>query len=108
MRDRLIDIIRDIFHTDFSGTDEEGYADFADKLLANGVILPPCKVGDKIYFISIYNKVEEYIVKGICQYPNGLFVEINYLGNSYTMPIDKAFLTKSQAEQKLKELSGNG
>ena len=38
-RDALIQIVGEVFNTDFKGTDEEGYADFADKLIAKGVML---------------------------------------------------------------------
>lgn len=39
----------------------------ADYLLANGVIVPPCKVGDVIYVISPLRGLEEKIVTGIEQ-----------------------------------------
>ena len=44
MRDRLIEIIKKFYLVDEP-------IDLADYLIANGVILPPCKVGDKIYKI---------------------------------------------------------
>lgn len=34
---------------DFTEIDEENTVDIADYLLANGVIVPPCKVGDTVY-----------------------------------------------------------
>lgn len=51
MRDRLIELLRKI---KINGTQ---YSDFvleaiADHLLAAGVILPPCKVGDTVYALS--------------------------------------------------------
>ena len=38
--------------------------DIADYLLTNGVIVPPCKVGDTVYFIH-FNKIESVIVEDI-------------------------------------------
>ena len=87
----------------------------ADHLIANGVIVPPCKVGDKVYKIS-RNKVKEceVVFVGIsadekCSYFN--FVE-NYADGtfykSYSMVFSvigkTVFLTKEEAEQKLKEM----
>ena len=42
-RDRLIELIHD---SDYSLNS----VGLADHLIANGVIVPPCKVGDKVYF----------------------------------------------------------
>ena len=48
MRDRLIELI-----TEYNEKWEHGEKDWkislADYLLANGVIVPPCKVGDTVY-----------------------------------------------------------
>ena len=45
MRDRLIKLIKDIVHPYFAEA-------IADCLLENGVILPPCKVGDTVYVLE--------------------------------------------------------
>lgn len=54
MRDRLIELISDIENELLRSypytTDEYRIASIADHLIENGVILPPCKVGDKVYF----------------------------------------------------------
>ena len=55
MRDRLIELLKK--GTDYAKGNmndyfvDYAYSDVADYLLANGVIVPPCKVGDKIFFI---------------------------------------------------------
>ena len=46
MRDRLIELISQI---QYMGGLESS---LADHLLANGVIVPPCKVGDTVYYIN--------------------------------------------------------
>lgn len=48
MRDRLIELLKHEFGTKVSEIT-------ADYLLANGVIVPPCKVGDTIYCIWQYS-----------------------------------------------------
>lgn len=59
MRDRLIEILKRFCTDDCKITHQCGYCDFgdltvcpsavADHLLANGVIVPLCKEGDKVY-----------------------------------------------------------
>ena len=55
MRDRLIEIIKDLPYGQypFSHYGPIGLIErLADGLLANGVIVPPCKVGDKVYYLD--------------------------------------------------------
>ena len=53
MRERLIELIRGARKTTKGANcDLEREGLFADYLLANGVIVPPCKVGDTVYFIQ--------------------------------------------------------
>ena len=48
MRDRLIELIHSI---DVMKFPTENFTEhLADYLIENGAILPPCKVGDKVYF----------------------------------------------------------
>ena len=49
MKERLIELIEKEIDTKQSGINAEWLADY---LLANGVIVPPCKVGDTVYDIS--------------------------------------------------------
>ena len=116
-RDRLIEFlhIAPLEYAKREKTDERMFVEFyADYLLANGVIVPPCKVGDTVYKIS-RNKVKEckVVFMGIsadekCSHFN--FVE-NYADGtfykSYSMVFDvigkTVFLTKEEAEQALKE-----
>lgn len=117
-RDRLIAIVSQTI----------GVGDRTDKivddLLANGVIVPPCKVGDVVYYI-INNNIQEVKVSEIKIYGNNyvvanakcldefemcdstcdcskktcnVWVDFKSLGKT-------VFLTKEEAEAKLKELS---
>jgi hypothetical protein len=106
MRDRLIALLQDTFNytkgvcIDF----DEAVEINADHLLANGVIVPPCKVGDIVY--SINRKAlgghwedNRYIVDGwgeykVCEIPFSLTLwECGWKG---------IFLTREEAEAKLK------
>lgn len=57
MRDRLIELIRSVPKINFpigsraQGKTYQTAANFADHLLANGVIVPPCKVGTVVYVL---------------------------------------------------------
>ena len=122
MRDRLVKLIKQGAngHT-LMPTDS-----IADHLIANSVVVPPCKVGETVY--CIYNdKViqgtvrlirpfiskEEIIFKGniICEfyslfYDDGRTEEIElYVVFEKPYGCERvAYLTKEQAEQKLKEM----
>lgn len=72
MRDRLIDLLqkRSCFYNKCNGPcsncgyvtiDEDDIGSLADHLLANGVVVPPCKVGDTVYVINEW-EVEETAV----------------------------------------------
>ena len=45
-RDRLIKLL----NVDMSGCEGDYAEEMADYLIKNGVIVPPCKVGDTVYF----------------------------------------------------------
>ena len=67
MRDRLIELIGDKPFTDeYQSYNSGEWAEhFADHLLAEGVIVPPCKVGDMVYRVSFVNKnIEMLKVEG--------------------------------------------
>lgn len=130
-RDRLIELIKQATtsHLDYLEsidqkglTDTEGRAKFiADYLLAKGVIVPPCKVGDNIYFIERHperlggtkiNKAEVVSMKANISHKSiGYWLFVTYRdinGNDTCGEIlygKTAFKTKEEAEAKLKELS---
>lgn len=118
-RDRLIELIADI-QKDFEKwcveCAEDGHKDhqplgeyLADKLLANGVIVPPCKVGDDIWWIDTEaNEINcaENDIKAICYYGEGNFKVIvcdeetpEDIGTEWCM------LTKEEAEAELRKRS---
>ena len=101
MRDRLIELIQDSVN---------GYARhwaeiIADYLLANGVIAPPCKVGDIVYSL-MGGFPEEMKVNRLMltlkpnnEYPLDFIREFDDFGKT-------VFLTKEEAEKALKEREG--
>ena len=137
MRDRLIELLQDC-ETE-TVPDKDGYYKcylsrvkaelYADYLLANGVIVPPCKVGDTVYvefnekvtqgtvrLIRPFISKEETVFKGniICEidslfYDDGRKEEHElYVVFEKTYGIERvAFLTKEEAEAKLKESADN-
>lgn len=110
MRDRLIELLDVIIHSSMKTLGE-----IADILLANGVIAPPCKVGDMVYFINRYNhimlykdRVYEASVSRIVVTKFGVSVVIQIHGGHAVNEIPYVefgkdfFLTREEAEQALK------
>ena len=83
----------------------------ADYLLANGVIVPPCKVGKTVYcLVQGFENPLKATVNRITVQASGVVIScsvLGYFGQSY-MATDfgkTVFLTKEEAEEKLKEIS---
>lgn len=126
MRDRLIELICDKLQDGC-----ECYCNhppcrqcenIADHLLANGVIVPPCKVGDVVYVITsdspigieetrvsqIKIKVKEngkisYRISAPCVYDDWGEAHWTFCEFDFGKTV---FLTREEAEQKLKEGKG--
>ena len=75
----------------------------ADYLLANGVILPPCKVGDKVWFVC-FGKIYPHKIKSIEVSEFGMYANSSSLNFNFEHFGKTVFLTKEEAEAKLKEL----
>lgn len=101
MRDRLIEMLGDYLYSE----------QIADHLIANGVIVPPCKVGDMLWDTSVtsnrvYSKVIEEISIhekdgdiGKYVYADGVYFPFESFGETI-------FLTREEAEKALKEREG--
>lgn len=116
MRDRLIELIRKSgcvdtwnYHAD-EFKEPNPIEELADHLLKNGVIVPPCKVGDTVYFVCGYNMAEYKVYK--MEY-DCLFWRIYGQNNTYVIEhrefvffderIGKTvFLKREEAEKALK------
>lgn len=111
-RDRLIELIKEYpcMSTAEDCFMESVAEDLADYLLANGVIVPPCKVGQTVFYANPHQfdfafrgKILSYSLDAAhlwfnCHYDNGLNIwhPIEDLGKT-------VFLTKEEAERALKE-----
>ncbi len=109
-RERLIDLLENA-PADFGGN--RNVATLADHLIKNGVIVPPCKVGDTVYvdshfFVSEY-KIEEIAV-------DDMFMRFFCKNEDYAIECRKfmffderigktVFLTRDGAEKALAERS---
>lgn len=107
-RDRLIELLKKAD----SATWGQTYESYADYLLANGVIVPPCKVGQVVWVISQWYKytkpeIESRKVLSVQIYKNG-DIQYHYKDGCFWQGhIGKTvFLTKEEAEAKLKECEG--
>lgn len=115
--DRLANILQDTSYLDVSN--EEFWWDAAEQLIANGVIVPPCKVGDTVYRVMGDKRIKqpyEYKVVGfwyladetcndvhLVRCVNGVF------DCSISVPISEfgkiVFLSREEAEEALAERS---
>ena len=114
MRERLIELIAE---SALKG-DYTYIPDVADYLLANGVIVLPCKVGDTVYMIDDYD-CEPYVLAVKIDHIKidkiSVWVGLRYpLGIKHTplVPVDDIgktiFLTREEAEKALKGGEGDG
>ena len=98
-RDRLIKLL----NVDMSGCEGDYAEEMADHLIKNGVILPPCKVGDKVYELTTSEEVEQRKVKDIIYDNEGFRLRLEpYFSYEYYLN-ETVFLTHSEAAQALKE-----
>lgn len=111
MRDRLIQLITNSEIDFLCSPNKTHFPTFlADHLIENGVIVPPCKVGQTIWFIRdekiIETKVEKIVLKN-----KGVYLKLgcNAMYETSCNSIGKTvFLTREEAEQKLKGGADNG
>ena len=120
MRDRLVDLLDKAF---LESNDNYGMPctdQVADHLIANGVIVPPCKVGEMIYLPWKFDGVksiacltvthiifdrEHNFVKTDFHTDDEAYYDKYKCGSYEFEDFGKTlFLTKDQAEQKLKEM----
>ena len=118
-RNRLIELLSEA-HKKFIKSDSVYEFDFfADHLLANGVIVPPCKVGDTVYYLNTRYAIT--LKKNTIYIAKVVRIVTTYLGTCLVIHIrddeggcceipdirdfgKTVFLTKEEAEEKLKEL----
>lgn len=84
--------------------DDDLEEQIADYLLDNGIVVPPCKVWDKLYIVAdISQKIIEATIIGVWKYDDICSV-ITDFGTIHTNSIGKTvFLTREEAEKALEE-----
>ena len=109
MRDRLIEVLGKTIA--IKNEDTYDYIEWlADELLANGILAPPCKVGDIVYADTL-GEIEGFTVLSIelAYTANGF--EGDFVANNGKYPLlfkfgnigKTVFLTREEAEAKLNE-----
>ena len=101
-RDRLVELLDDCRYMEGYGMDLVEKQ--ADHLIANGVIVPPCKVGETLYLIQVdyegtYGLSECLVSSKITM--------LSILRAREEQTITYMSTNKSEAEEKLKELEGS-
>ena len=114
-RERLIRIIEDSKVMERCGCHynnvEKYINELTDYLLKNGVIVPPCKVGQHLWRVTQphrrENKVTEFVVKNIRTVgrKHKIMLEVQALnvGITNVMGFDRFYLTREEAEKALEE-----
>lgn len=111
MRKRLIELIKKANYIVKRNGFEFNANVMADYLLAEGVIVSPCKVGDKLY-LPIRHRVLSYVVLSIKYDGERLKLTLqNLLSGNYMSIYQEAvgktvFLTKEEAEKAIAEREG--
>lgn len=107
MRDGLIELVKQRlpYGVCVGEKSEQHFCEkVADYLLANGVIVLPCKVGDTVYYITgIHNTlVKEAKVEEIYVGEAGFAFHLCHDYTYFTVQQEDVFLTREAAERALK------
>ena len=110
MKERLFELLKKapLCNRDFDLQYSDGtIKKFSDYLLGNGVIVPPCKVGDKVYRISTRSGtrikyIQETTVSRIAIDNEGIWIFCTCNPIAKCVFGKTLFLTREEAEQALK------
>ncbi len=116
MRDRLIELLNETFSEQYEKRGLLTAEHTADFLLANGVIVPPCKVGDTVYVVSRYYggiwQIYECFVDSLTVFNGDIFMSLKSSDGWYNFGVNvweigkTAFLAREEAEKALEEREG--
>ena len=118
-RDRLIELLEDTLHEWECDVQDKTLSQIADYLLANGVIVPPLPIGSTVYEIRARGKRRhngrkfDYAISSKLMFRNAIYSgEELYVREKKFTKTDRVrwnksvVLTKEEAEEKLRERSG--
>lgn len=100
-REKLVELIEQVYYCSIE--------ELADHLLANGVIVLPCKVGDTVWFIRPLDRkkeITETVIEKMVLKGKGVYMKLscNAMYETSCNSIGKTvFLTREEAEAALKE-----
>lgn len=78
--------------------------DIADALIDEGAIVPPCKVGDTVYYIA-GKKIYKSKCHALTQHKSGLQIHLyDYDGDNARYSTKDVFRTREEAKEKLREI----
>lgn len=108
-RDRLIELHKQAFEYLLETGKPFSHENYADHLLANGVIVPPCKVGDTVYTYGA-KQIKEWEITFVGKNSRNEYKFIAVVGKCEDLLVfwhyeigKTVFLTKEEAEEKLRE-----
>lgn len=109
MRDRLIELLEQA--EGLKNNDMPSLEEKADYLLANGIVISPCAIGQEIYVVWDSSGFEKCTVKNFDYYgfDNIVFDADGERGGCTFIKDDinsLVFLSKEDAEKRLRELNG--
>lgn len=104
MRERLIELIQNAV----GGCAKHWAEIIADQLLANGVIVPPCKVGDTVYYFGGCGEtiIHAKKVKEIRIDKDGFEFVVMGKYMDFCVSQSEAYFTPEEAEQALEKMKG--
>ena len=103
-RDRLVELLKDTLHEWECDVSIKTVTEIAEHLISNGVIVPPCKVGDRVYRPSDCLGVVQFVIISFNIYESEMFFTDDSENIIYLSDIGKTvFLTREEAEKALKE-----
>lgn len=97
-RERLVELLKNV-----PRNTRAFYDQFADYLLENGMIVPPCKVGDNVYWID-NEKIKSCEVFEISIHSDGILI---HTGIQFCLKPDAVYYTKEEAEKALHKINHN-
>lgn len=108
MQKRLLELLRKSGESFKRALPEE----MASYLLANGVIVPPCKVGDTVYRVAKHRGVWEVMPREVVSITHRLDHLYRLVWDIFSTAEDRlgktVFLTREEAEKALAERDGKG
>ena len=110
MRDRLVKLVLECntFTPEYAEQARLHAEYVADHLLANGVIVPPCKVGQTVYYITgIHGRiVKEATVEEIYFSESDFSFLVSTKYSSFVLQRHEVYFSREEADKALKEAEG--